>query len=139
MLPIIQHLRAMQLFSHHAHNLVSRVIFFADHEFLGEVYTALDGEYDSVVERLIGLKGEDSLALQPLLASVTAKLANAPSVGVKENKVFFQYLLAQEQELCKLVEVECKALGTSQGTIQLLGDIGNRSEIRQYKLKQRLK
>lgn len=139
MINLLVHLRAMQLFSHHAHNLVSRAVFFQDHDFFGEVYPQLESDYDSVIERIIGLQGEGQLALQPLLQAVVAKIANAPSVGVKENKVFFQYLLQQEQELCKLVEELAKVPGTSQGVIQTIGTIAEKSEIRQYKIKQRIK
>jgi DNA-binding ferritin-like protein len=139
MIQLLAHLRAMQLFTHHAHNLVSRAVFFQDHDFFGEVYPQLESDYDSVIERVIGLQGEGQLALQQLLQAVVAKIASAPSVGVKENKVFFEYLLQQEQELCKLIEEICKMPGVSQGTIQTIATIGEKSEIRQYKIKQRVK
>ena len=137
MISILVHLRAMQLTSHHAHNLVSRAVFFQDHEFFGDVYSAVESDYDSVIERIIGLQGESQLALPAILSAVAAKIANAPGVGVKENKIFFQYLQQQEKELCQLVEVACKN-GVSQGVIQTLGTIAEKSEIRQYKIKQRL-
>lgn len=139
MISLLAHLRAMQLFSHHAHNLVSRAVFFQDHAFFGDVYPAYEAAYDSIIERIIGLQGEGQLALQPLLQAVSAKLASAPSVGVKENKVFFQYLLQQEQELCKMVEELCKVPATSQGVIQTLGTLCEQSEMRQYQIKQRCK
>jgi len=139
MIQLLAHLRAMQLFSHHAHNLVSRAVFFQDHDFFGAVYPEYEADYDGIIERIIGLQGEGQLALQPLLQAVVAKIASAPSVGVKENKVFFQYLLQQEQELCKIVEELCKAPGVSQGTIQTISTLGEKSEIRQYKIKQRIK
>lgn len=129
----------MQLFSHHAHNLVSRAVFFQDHDFFGEQYPVYEADYDSIIERIVGMQGEGQLSLTPLLQAVSAKLINAPSIGVKENKIFFQYLLQQEQELCKIVEDLCKIPGTSQGVIQTLGTICEKSEVRQYKIKQRIK
>lgn len=131
-------LRAMQLFAHSAHNLVSRTPFHQDHEFFGEVYSAMEGDYDDVIERIIGLYGEDSLELKSLLVEVHNKLQDAPSVGVKENSVFYVYLLDKEKYLCSEISNYLKS-PVSPGVEQLLGDICNKSEMRQYKIKQRLK
>jgi len=135
---LLIHLRAMHLFTHSAHLLVARVPFHADHEFFGEVYTKLENEYDDVAERTIGLMGEMPLKLQDILAGVSAKLAMAPSVGMKENGSFYKHLLQMEMDLCKLVPMIISQ-GATEGTKQLLGDICNRSEMRQYKIKQRIK
>lgn len=138
MLPLVIQLRAMQLFSQSSHHLCSRVSFHQDHEFFGEVYKELDSEFDSCVERLIGTEGELSLELNNLMSQVMLKLKAAPSVGVQSNAMFYSFLLNMEQELCKLIEQYIQR-GVSSGTEQLIGDICNRSEIRQYKIKQRLK
>ena len=132
-------LRAMQLFSHSAHNLCSRVVFLQDHSFFGDVYPALESDYDSVVERIIGTRDESLVRLQDILQGVSLKLQAAPSIGVKENALFYQFLLKMEQELCMLIEKELQVPGISSGISQLLGEIVNQSEIRQYKTKQRLK
>lgn len=137
MIQLLIHLRAMQLFAHSAHNLTARIPFFQDHEFFGEVYPQHESDYDGVAERTIGLMGEQSLALAPIIQGVLAKLQAAPSVGVKENSVFFQYQLQMEMELCKLVQATI-AQGATEGTKQMLGDICNLSEMRQYKIKRRL-
>jgi DNA-binding ferritin-like protein len=137
MLDLICTLRASQLFLHQAHLLVKGAVFLQDHEFLGSMYSELEGEFDSVSERLIGLGGQDQLNLQSVMAKVVEKLKSCPSTGTKENKDFFKYQLEFEKSICAQVETLCKS-GVSQGTIQLLGDIANRSEMRQYKLKQRV-
>lgn len=140
MIELLACLRALQLFTHHAHNLCARVAFFSDHEFFGEVYGEAESDYDSVIERIIGKKGEvPELELGSFMSKVTAKLSGAPSIGQKENKVFFMHQLKMEENICSYVEQLCKAGGLSQGQIQLLGDIAQRSEIRQYKIKQRCK
>lgn len=138
LLPIIVHLRAMQLYTHHAHNLCARIVFQQDHDFFGEVYSALDGEYDGVVERQIGLFGEDKLDLTAIIVQVHSKLKGLPTVGVKENKVFYTQLLEMEKQLLSAIQAVINA-GVSEGTRQMLGDICDRSEVRQYKIKQRLK
>ena len=62
----------------------------------------------------------------------------APSTGVKENKVFYQFQLMMEQELCKKISMAIAA-GVSPGTEQMLGDLCDKSEVRQYKIKQRIR
>jgi DNA-binding ferritin-like protein len=135
---ILVHLRAMHLFAHNAHNLVARAPFHSDHAFFGETYEALSDAYDSVAERIIGLMGEEALKPQTLLLEVGEKLKMAPSTGVKENKVFYQFQLMMEQELCKKISMTIAA-GVSPGTEQMLGDLCDKSEVRQYKIKQRIK
>lgn len=132
-------LRAMNLFAHSAHNLVGRSPFHSDHEFFSKVYEDLDEAYDAVAERIIGLFGENALELSGILAMVSAKLQGAPSVNVKENSVFYMKLLQMEQELCALVSKMISEGGVSPGTEQLIGDICDKSESRQYLIKQRLK
>lgn len=128
-------LRFMQLFAHNAHNLTSGTTFFQDHEFYGELYPAYEAAYDSVVERIIGsgdpdLKGGkiDLVAFQRKAVDMLEKIEFSNTRG-------FSALLDAEKSLCKAVEEEVK--GRSQGIVQLLGDIANASEMRQYKLKQR--
>lgn len=131
-------LRSIQLFSHSAHHLCARTPFHQDHEFFSSVYQAAEDGYDSVIERIIGLYGEDSVELNRIVAEVAKKLENCPSTGVKENKAFYEYQLQFEQELCSLVETICKNPKASQGTIQTVATLGELSEIRQYKIKRRL-
>ena len=131
-------LRAMQLFTHSAHNLVARTPFHTDHSFFGDVYSVLESDYDDVAERIIGLFGEEPMELNSILMGVAAKLQGAPSIGVRENSVFYSHLLSQEIQLCEHIKKLVLA-GISPGTEQLIGDIANKSESRQYKIKQRLK
>ena len=131
-------LRAMYLYSHNAHHLVKGSLFFGDHGFFGDVYDDLQDDYDSVAERIIGLYGEEAVALQPLLLSVSEKLKDAPSVGVPENKVFFEYQYKLDERLKDLIK-QIIAAGVSPGVEQLIGEIANKAEMRCYKVKQRLK
>jgi DNA-binding ferritin-like protein len=140
MIDLLACLRALQLFTHNAHNLCARSIFFGDHDFFGSSYGEAESDYDSLIERIIGIKGEvPELELKSLLSKVILKLEGAPSINQKENKVFFVHQLKMEQNICSYIESLCKSAGLSQGEIQLLGDIAQRSQIRQYKIKQRCK
>jgi DNA-binding ferritin-like protein len=125
-------LRYLQLYAHQAHNLVKGPTFFQDHEFLGGLYPVYEAEYDSVIERLIGLGKTVNIQKTNMLA---AKELPQDS-SVVGNKCF-QHLLESEKYLCQQIEQSVK--GASQGTIQLLGNIADQSEMRQYKLQQRIK
>lgn len=131
-------LRSMQFFAHSAHQLVKGNPFHADHAFFGDVYKDLEGDFDSVAERIIGLYGEESLQLQAVLNGAMSKLADAPSTGVADNKVFYQYLYKMDEKLKALIKQIIEA-GVSPGTEQLIGNIADKCEMRCYKIKQRLK
>lgn len=125
-------LRTKQLLAHNGHNMVSGVAFMQDHEFLGELYPEYESAYDSVIERIIGLYGHDSLDIIAIQTAAVQKLAQYP------NSEFFNSLLHCEKEMCSHIEKLCKVAGVTQGTINLLADIADKSEVRQYKLKARL-
>lgn len=132
-------LRALQLYAHLAHNLSARSTFFSDHSFFAEIYEAADDNYDSVIERMIGLYGEAAIPdLQEQMNAMNALTQHLPQKGVKDNEVFFQVILEKQKLVCGMIEKLCSS-GLPQGTIQMLGDISNQSEGFQYKLKQRLK
>lgn len=123
-------LRYMQFYAHIAHNKIGGETFFQDHAFLGELYAGYEGDYDDVVERMIGLDEELDLIEVHKEAVSDLKVPKSYDLCFKE-------ILKCEEELCKIIEdiiSEC-----SQGTSQLIGGIADKSEMRQYKLKQRLK
>lgn len=123
-------LRYLQLYSHMAHNLLGGETFFQDHEFFGELYPAYEADYDSVVERMIGLGEEIDLAKIQKAATQDLK---AP----KTCKEALEEILSCEEDLCKALEDLAK--DASLGTNNLLAALADESEARQYKLKQRLK
>lgn len=131
-------LRAMNLFTHSAHNLCAGPMFFQDHEFFGVVYAEIELDYDMLAERTIGVIGEEPLELSELIKEAAQILSDCPSVGVDDNRTFYKHLLAYEMKLNNVVENICRVKGVSQGTIQLLGNIADKSEARVYKIKQRI-
>ena len=131
-------LRSMQIYSQNAHHLVKGTPFHSDHAFFGDVYNAVAEDFDDVAERIIGLYGEEHLNLQNMLQAVVAKLVDAPSTGVPDNKVFYEYQLKMEDKLKSLIK-QIIASGVSPGVEQLIGEISNKSEMRCYKIKQRMK
>ena len=139
MMQLVVLFRAMQMFSHSAHLLCSKVVFFQDHEFFGETYGKAEGWFDAISERMIGLGQEEQLKLQPIMSAVTQKLSSAPSVGVAENKEYYKFLMTQAEEACKLCDQLCKGGQLSEGTRQLLGGIADELEVMKYKISRRIK
>jgi DNA-binding ferritin-like protein len=131
-------LRAMQIYAQSAHHLVKGTPFHSDHSFFGDVYSEIADDFDDVAERIVGLYGEEPLSLQPMMSAVTAKLMDAPSVGAEDNKTFYMHQLKMEDSLCKIIQKIIMA-GVNPGTEQLIGEICNKSEMRKYKIKQRMK
>ena len=136
---ILKQLRLIQLFTHGAHNFCARTPFHSDHEFFGSVYSSVEGDYDSVLERIIGLHGEEAVQYPTLHVEVAQRLQQLPSVGVKENSTFYQALLQLDAELCAKINEVIKVGSVSPGTEQTLGSICESTEIRDYKIKQRIK
>jgi DNA-binding ferritin-like protein len=131
-------LRSIQIYSQSAHHLVKGTPFHSDHAFFGDVYNAVAEDFDDVAERIVGLYGEEHLHLQNMLQSVMNKLSDAPCCGVSDNKVFYDYQYKLEEKLKGLIK-QIIASGVSPGVEQLIGDIANKSEMRCYKIKQRMK
>lgn len=127
--------RAMQLYTHNAHNIITGLTFFEDHEVLGDLYPKYEVIYDSLVERMIGLNMSiDLTESQSGAVSVIQRLSLT-----SDPKQCFTIILQLEEMLSKKVE-ECLASKPySEGTKQMLGNIADESEARQYKLKQRIK
>jgi len=130
------YLRCLQLFTHNAHNVVKGAVFLQDHSFLGDLYPAYEDEYDSVIERIIGLA---DISMEELIIIQTSALEKLKQYGAtqSENKGYFSVILKMEKELCLLIESIVHE--ASQGTQQLIGGIADNSEVRQYKLKQRVR
>jgi len=126
--------RAMQLFYHNCHNLCARVPFFTDHEAFAEFYSTLESTYDSVIERMLGLDVVIDLVVIQELAVAKLKSLSHPV----DNAGMFLIGLNLEKEMCSIVEKLCSGQA-SQGVKNLLAGEADKSEVRQYKLKQRIK
>ena len=131
--------RFLQLFAHSAHHLTSGCTFNQDHAYFGELYAAYEEAFDDIVERLIGLgkldNVKDRLAIDTKAAGILGKTDTEDLTCAED---WFEILLEMEQELCAKIE---KLAGekVSQGTLNLLAQLADDSEKRQYKIGQRVK
>jgi DNA-binding ferritin-like protein len=127
-------LRTAQLVAHNYHNKVSGASFFADHEYLGELYPVYEGEYDSVVERIIGLGMECDL---PAVTQLAGERAAKYDPYDRQADEMFSDLLGLERQIQQwAVDFNKKA---TLGTQNFLQGLADQSEMRVYKLKQRIK
>ena len=124
--------RAAQLYTHFAHNTVKGPTFFADHEFLGELYAKYEGFYDDVIERMIGL-GE-----KPDIGAITEKACtlSCKAMGDKGSDMFFKRIFATNKQIYAEITKDVK--GASDGVQNLLQGFADQLEAVDYKLKQRL-
>jgi DNA-binding ferritin-like protein len=123
---LITQFRALQFLAHRVHNKVKGSTFGEDHEFFGELYPAYETAYDSLVERMIGLE-------KPLNINKVNKAA-AEMSSVAPN--FLKILLKGEEDLCSMIAKENPK--ATLGTQNLLQQLCDDSEARQYQIKQRL-
>ncbi len=124
----------MRFYSHRAHNICKGETFFSDHKFLGGLYETYDAAYDAIIERMIGL-GKEEVDIP----AITTKACSIFSKSSRDSttKQFFQHLLASEELVCDSVKDMVK--GATDGTQNMLQGLADESEVRQYKLRQRLK
>lgn len=139
MLELAINLRVLQFYAHHAHHICARLVFMPDHEFLSEIYTKAEQDYDDVIERYIGLNGDSSFNEAQLLSMSAQKVEGLSLNTAKDNKEMLLTCLSLIQQINSKIETLCKQSDITQGTLQLLGDQSNKNEILVYKLKQRTK
>ncbi len=134
MIDLAAYLRFMQFYAHICHNLTSGPTFYQDHAAFGGLYEDYETAYDGVVERCIGLGLTINLFV---ITEKAGKLLAKKSDGASDPKAMFKSLLECEQKLCSHIDT---LLGSStEGTRQFLGNLCDESEVRRYRIGQRLK
>jgi len=129
-------LKSLNIYAHNSHNLCKGSLFFADHAFLADLYEQADDQYDSVVERMIGLgQTPDLIKINAVAVDAIKALPQNPP----ENKALFQAILSMHNTICQHIEALVKTPGMYQGTINMLADIADKTEANKYKINQRIK
>ena len=129
-------LKFLDIYVHNAHNLSKGALFFGDHAFLGDIYAEADGNYDDVVERMIGLGQAVDLVKVHMQA---IQMVQSKPQMVNENKEYFKIILETNKQICNLVNQLAKDPAIYEGTRQLIGEIANKKEMQNYKIGQRIK
>ena len=134
--------RAMIAWFHAAHHVTKGTGFGGDHvNIYGEIYTALDEDLDQIVEKGIGLTGDESLADPVSSLSMAAGLLaqqpasanqNAETIACNAFEVIKYYVKSIES-----IYAQFEACGMSLGLDDLLQGLANQYETYVYLLQQR--
>jgi DNA-binding ferritin-like protein len=108
-------------------------VFFSDHSFASDTYTSAADAYDSVIERCIGMHDYGNEELKSINEEACKNMAVSTYQSPEQA---FKTFMMIEKLLCQSLAEEMK--GASEGTKNLLAQLADDSEVRQYKLKQRL-
>ena len=128
--------RGLNLVYHQMHNIAQGSTFFADHVELAGMYAALDNDYDSLVERRIGLTGSfDRASLVEVLHEAAELVGSMP----EGEDIYGMFSFADILEKSYVAELKRAEAGQSSGTINMLQGLADMSEVRQYKIQRRLK
>jgi len=130
--PLLKTYRAAYLYAHRAHHRTAGVTFFSDHAFFGELYPAYESAFDALMERSIGLgiEVDDAAVAASACQGFISVLKDVDTLA------FYRRLSHTETEL--QAQLKAAAETSSFGTQNLLQDLADHSEARQYKIKQRL-
>lgn len=132
--------RALQFLAHMAHHFAKGCSFFEDHKFLGKLYGTYEENFDSLTERMIG-KGSVVTVADRMTLDLEATELLQELVGeddFEDMDDWFEMLLTGEQDLCAKIEKLASGKGISQGTLNLIAGLADESEVRQYKIGQRV-
>lgn len=127
--------RILQLYYHSCHNLISGESFFADHEFFGGVYPQLETHYDRLAEYYICLFGKKAFETKILTKAVSEELEKHE---IEEMCCCDMFKLSQKLETKFYKELENISKKASIGLANMVGDIAEQSDVRMYKIQQRL-
>ena len=134
--------RAMIAWYHAAHHVTKGTGFGGDHvNIYGEIYTQLDDDLDMIVEKGIGLTGNETLA-DPVssLSLAATKLAQYPAAANQSAETIAQHAFAISKEYIAFIESiykQFEACGMSLGLDDLLQGLANQYETYVYLLQQR--
>jgi len=131
-------LRTMQLYYHFCHNFARGPVFMQDHAAFNEFYDEATDDYDAVIENAMVKEGDEVVCPKMQLKSIYGRIKELKCVDAESDKVLFEQGLMLEKELCTYIE-DVKQSGVSLGCETLIGDVAARSEVRQYKIGQRIR
>jgi DNA-binding ferritin-like protein len=126
----------MNLYYHHLHNIAKGIAFEGDHELMLGFYEAMDDAYDSLIERHIGSGGSMSKSdFLKIIDNAEEVLEEMPES--EDFQAQLQHAQDLESNFRQLLSTANSS--ASLGTQNLLQDLCDQSEVRSYKLGQRLK
>ena len=127
--------RLMQLYYHNCHHLTKGCSFFSDHEFFNTAYTALDSNYDRLSERYIAEYGVKAFETGTIITKIQEDLIEY-KIETFDCKLMFDNALKLEKKYQQELQTLDKT--ASLGLKNLIGDLAEQSDVRIYKIQQRI-
>jgi len=132
-LTVVIRLRVTQLYYHYCHNLTHGPMFFSYHELFGEFYPEVEVDYDKIIEYAVAVLGIESIDTETINTLVAEEL-NEYKIEQMSPEEMIENSLKVEQDLYS--DLNSLFQGSIIGLQNSLGGIAERSDVRQYKLKQ---
>lgn len=127
--------RSLQLYYHYCHNLVSGPGFHADHKFFGKSYKELEADYDLLVEYCVSMYGKEGFITQEITDMVARQLSDLSVEEMSAEEMYEKSIELEKEYQEYIVKLNSKAPLGLQNTVQ---DFATKSDIRSYKMKQRI-
>ena len=138
-------LRGMQIWFHGAHVLAKGTGFSGDHvNLFGRIYTEIDEQLDSAMEKAIGITGDESVVCPKKVIETLSKMSDlydspsdSPSIEIARigHNIVSDFLLALEVIYLALKAQEMMTLGVE----DFIAGLANTHEGYSYLLGQRIK
>lgn len=128
--------RTLQLYYHYCHNLSTGSTFMQDHEEFKTNYTQAEADYDVVVEYMIANLGNESFDTKTINQVLAGVLSSYQIESMTADKMFEIALKLEKDYQQVVANLEKNA---SLGLKNALGDVAQASDVRIYKIQQRLK
>lgn len=130
MIKLLVLFRALNLYTHHAHNIAKGDEFFQDHVFFGDIYDLADKLYDDVIEREIGTNS-DKISLLSITHDVSKEIMHLGSDHFNETLKLIGKIIKEIDSLTKSGKL-------SIGTQNLIAGQADELEVISYKIKRRI-
>ena len=127
--------RALQLYYHYCHNLVTGCAFHSDHSFFGASYAALEGSYDSLVEYFIAIYGNSVFSTKEITELTCDELEDLEMNSMSAEGMYQLAVTFEQDFQMYLVDVNQVARLGLQNAVQ---GMATESDVRLYKIRQRL-
>lgn len=135
LLKLVVSIRAMQLYYHYCHNLTSGPTFGSDHAMFNDFYSELACQYDQVAEYTVATIGVAKFDTVKISKAISMRLDKLSVEAMSPDKMFKEGLKLEKSLQEDLEEVDEKG---SLGMKNLIGELAQTSDVRTYKIQQRL-
>jgi len=136
LLKAIIYSRVLHLFYHYCHLLTYGETFVGDHSLFGGFYEEMSDHYDRLSEYLIATLGNEAFETQKINMLVAEELQRFKIEKISTISMLAGALILEKEFYTSLQELDSVA---TIGLKNMIGDLAEKSDSRQYKILQRKK